>query len=253
MKITDHLNRTVILKSKPERVVSMVPSLTETLADLGLAENLVAVTRFCKYPSNVVNTLPKIGGPKNIDFKKIIDLKPDLVVAVKEENNKKQVLSLAEHVPVFVFDINTIEDSFDMLQLLGTIFEIQEISAHWIKRIKDKLNNLKPPALAEKAIYMIWKKPWMAAGKSTFIGSMMQVAGFNNLISGRYPEISENEMNKADAVLLATEPYHFNENDRKQLQEKLPGTRIIIVDGEMFTWYGTHMLKALEYLANFRQ
>jgi ABC-type Fe3+-hydroxamate transport system substrate-binding protein len=253
MKITDHLNRTVILKSKPERVVSMVPSLTETLADLGLAENLVAVTRFCKYPSNVVNTLPKIGGPKNINLEKIIDLKPDFVVAVKEENNKKQVLSLAEHVPVFVFDINTLEDSFDMLQLLGTIFEIQEISAQWIKRIKEKLEILKPSVVAEKTLYMIWKKPWMAAGKSTFIGSMMQVAGFNNLISGRYPEISENEMRKADAILLATEPYHFNENDRKQLQEMFSGTRVIIVDGEMFTWYGTHMLKAFDYFTSFRQ
>ncbi|RLD89144.1 MAG: cobalamin-binding protein [Bacteroidetes bacterium] len=253
MKIADHLNRTVTLKSTPVRVVSLVPSITETLADLGLFACLVGVTRFCKYPSDVVNTLPKIGGPKNFDIQKIVDLKPDLVVAVKEENDKEQILRLMEQVPVFVFDINTIEDSFDMLQRLGTIFDIRDVSTYWIKRIREKLENYNPPRLAEEALYMIWKNPWMAAGKSTFIGSMMQLAGFDNLITGRYPEIDENEMSRAETILLATDPYHFKESDRVELQVKLPDKKIMIVDGEMFTWYGTHMLLAIDYLGKAGQ
>ena len=250
MKITDHLNRTVTLSSVPKRVVSLVPSVTETIADMGFASCLVAVTRFCKYPSDVVTTLPKIGGPKKVDIQKIVDLKPDLVVAVKEENDKEQILSLMERVPVFVFDINTIGDSFDMLDRLGAIFNRSEVSARWIRRIQEKMAHYKPGRLAQKTLYIIWKKPWMAAGKSTFIGSMMQLAGFDNMISGRYPEIDEKEMSRAEIILLATEPYHFKASDRAELQAKYPDKEIVIIDGEMFTWYGTHMLQAIDYFAH---
>jgi len=247
MKIKDHLNRTLTFSPVPKRIVSLVPSVTETIADMRLASCLVAVTRFCKYPSDVVIPLPKIGGPKKIEIQKIVDLKPDLVVAVKEENDKEQILNLLEQVPVFVFDINTIEDSLDMLDLLGTIFNKREVSTSWINNIQEKVAHYKPGRLAPKTLYMIWKKPWMVAGKSTFIGSMMQLAGFDNVISGRYPEIDEKEMSRAEIILLATEPYPFKASDKAELQAKYPDKEIVIIDGEMFTWYGTHMLQAIDY------
>jgi len=252
MKFTDHLNRTIELKSKPTRIVSLVPSVTETVADLGIKENLVAVTRFCKYPSNVISKLPIIGGPKNIDVNKIVDLHPDLVIAVKEENNKEQVLTLSEKVPVIVFNITSIDDSIDMLRCLGTIFEATEISERFIKAIKKNINDIVTPVVKKKTVYLIWKNPWIAAGKTTFIGSMMRVAGFENIIQGRYPEISGKVLDQADTILLATEPYHFKEIDRKELAGKFPDKEVKVVDGEMFTWYGTHMLQAIDYFQLLR-
>ena len=247
MKIKDHLNRTLTFSSVPKRIVSLVPSVTESIADLGLASGLVAVTRFCKYPSDVILTLPKIGGPKKIDIQKIMDLKPDLVVAVKEENDKEQILRLMEQVPVFVFDVNTVEDSLDMLNLLGTIFDTREVSTRWIKSIQEKVAHFKPGRLVPKTVYMIWKNPWMAAGRLTFIGSMMQLAGFDNMLSGRYPRIDEKRLSSAETILLATEPYPFKGRDKATLEAKFPNKKIMIVDGEMFTWYGTHLLQAIDY------
>ncbi len=247
MKITDHLNRTIELKSKPKRVVSLVPSITETLAGLGLEKNLIAVTRFCRYPPDVVEQLPKVGGPKNINLEKISALKPDLVIAVKEENDRSQILELSEQVPVVVFDVNTIEDSFDMLTRLGQIFDVEKVAKRWVTSITEKTTGFKTSISNHKALYLIWKKPWMAAGTDTFIGSMMQLAGFENIIEGRYPEINGKEFDKAHIILLATEPYHFTETHRKQLATEFPDKKVVLVDGEMFTWYGTHMLKALDY------
>ncbi len=252
MKITDHLNRTIELKTKPQRVVSLVPSITETLAGLGLEKNLIAVTRFCKYPPDVVEQLPKIGGPKKINLEKIVALKPDLVIAVKEENDREQVLKLSEQIPVVVFDVNTIEDSFDMLNLLGQLFGVEQIANRWVNSIMKKTTDIKTSVSNHKALYLIWKKPWMAAGTDTFIGSMMRLAGFNNIVNGRYPEISRQEFDKAQIILLATEPYHFTETHQKQLANEFPDKKVVVVDGEMFTWYGTHMLKALDYLKQIK-
>ncbi len=247
MNFTDHLNRTVEINGVPQRVVSLVPSITETLADLGLAKHLVAVTRFCKYPLELTKLLPKAGGPKNIDIDKIVDLQPHLVIAVKEENDKEQVLKLAEQVPVIVFDINSVEDAFNMLDGLGAVFDRADVTAGVINSIKQKLEKYSPAGSYKKTMYLIWKNPWMAAGRSAFIGAMMKVAGFDNFISGRYPQVSRQEFEKANTLLLATEPYHFTESDRQQLLEEYPDKNVIIVDGEMFTWYGTHMLKAIDY------
>ncbi len=169
------------------------------------------------------------------------------MIAVKEENDREQVLKLSEQVPVVVFDVNTIEDSFDMLTRLGQIFGVEEVAKMWVTSIAEKTTGFKTSNNNLKALYLIWKKPWMAAGTDTFIGSMMRLAGFENIVTGRYPEINLQEFIKADTILLATEPYHFTEKDKKQLAKEFPEKKILIVDGEMFTWYGTHMLKALDY------
>lgn len=242
MKITDDIGREITLDKVPQRIVSLVPSLTETLAGLGLGDRLVGVTRFCKYPEPLVEKLPKIGGPKRVKIDTIIELKPDIIFAVKEENNREQILKLAEQIPVVVFDINTFDDSLAMIKMLGSIFYIEKSANQKIKKIKDKITQLSKVSRRRRAVYLIWKKPWMAAGSNTFIGSMMKLLGYDNVISGRYPEIDFPVMEQAETLLLATEPYPFSEKEQIELQNRFPDKKVDIVDGELFAWYGTHIL-----------
>jgi ABC-type Fe3+-hydroxamate transport system substrate-binding protein len=247
MNVTDDLGRTIFLKKVPERIVSLVPSLTLTMADLGMDKQLVAVTGFCKYPVNLVTMLPKVGGPKNINISKIIELKPDIVFAVKEENDREQVLNLSKDVPVVVFDIKTPDDVFRMMQTLGEILQQRSKSEKLIINIKEAYKHFPVKGNGAKAVYLIWKKPWMAAGKDTFIGSMLQIAGFENIMEGRYPVVDLEILKQADEILLATEPYHFKEKERADLRALFPEKSVNIVNGELFTWFGTYLT---DYLNN---
>ena len=248
MTVFDDLGRKIDFERPPETVVSLVPSLTKTLSDLGLGEKLAAVTRFCKYPQELVQTLPKIGGPQKVDTQKILGINPGVVLSVKEENNREQVLQLAEKIPVVVFNIRNIDDALRMITTLGRLFSV-ETKAHTItSRIKKGLANTVFPTKRLTVLYLIWKKPWMAAGKDTFIGSMLQAAGFENLANGRYPEVNETMMRRASVIMLATEPYPFKEAERKQLAERFPRQKVLIVEGEIFTWFGSYMLNAASYL-----
>jgi len=242
MEITDDIGRRITLDKVPQRIVSLVPSLTETLADLGLGGRLVGVTRFCKYPKTLVEKLPKIGGPKRVKIDIIMELNTDIIFAVKEENNREQILKLAEQVPVVVFDINTFDDSLAMIEMLGSIFSIENNANNLIKKISDKLTLLSKVNRRRRAVYLIWKSPWMAAGSNTFIGSMMKLLGYDNVVYGRYPEVDYLMMEQAETLLLATEPYTFTEKERIELQKRFPDKTVVIVDGELFAWYGTHIL-----------
>ena len=243
MEIIDDLGRKVLINTPPKRVVSLVPSLTLTLSDLGIEKQLVGITRFCIYPEHLIDSLPIIGGPKNIDVEKILWLKPDIVFAVKEENEKKQILELAKKVPVVVFDIYNPEDAFKMMKTLGEIFKKNEKAANLTLKIKHALVHFPIQGNGVRAIYLIWKKPWMAAGTKTYIGSMLKKAGFQNIVEGRYPEINMKLMDQADTILLASEPYHFKEEDKQALQLLFPDKTVKIVSGELFTWFGTYLLR----------
>ncbi len=243
MIIIDGLGRKVEINGEPKRIVSLVPSLTLTLADMGQENRLVGITRFCKYPREMIEQITKIGGPKNIDIDKILGLNPDMVFAVKEENEKEQVLKLSRHVPLVVFDICNSHDAFKMMQTIGTIFNSEDKASQMVRQVKKAIDNFPLKGNHAKTVYLIWKKPWMAAGNETYIGSMLQAAGFDNVVAGRYPQTDRKQMEKADVILLATEPYHFKESDLKELQQIFPDKRIEIVNGELFTWYGTYLLK----------
>jgi len=241
MIVTDDLGRTISLEKVPEKIVSLVPSITLTLADLGLGDQLVGVTRFCKYPADLIKGLTKIGGPKNIYHTKIVDLKPDVVIAVKEENDKDQVLKLSDDVPVVVFDINTTDDVFRMMNTLGELFQKRSEAKELNSRIKEAYHHFPIQGDGKKVVYLIWKNPWMAAGKETYIGSMLKIAGFDNIVEGRYPEVDMEKLDEAEVILLATEPYHFKEKERAELEALFPGKSVNIVNGELFTWFGTYL------------
>jgi len=229
------------------RVVSLVPSLTETIASLGAKKMLTGVTRFCKYPEGIGLEAAVIGGPKDFDIEKITSLQPDVVVAVREENHKDRILKLAEKLPVVLFDIVHEADAFDMMRTLGKLLDKEKEAAHLVEDIKNGFARIPEVSPKRRCLYLIWRKPWMAAGTQTFINEMLNKCGFENVVEGRYPEITEADFHRAKFLLLSTEPFPFKEKHRQELEQKYPDKRVILVDGEIFSWYGSRMLKAGVY------
>lgn len=226
----------------------MVPSLTELLYDLGLDNEVIGMTKFCKYPSRWKQEKCIIGGTKNVHIDRIIHLQPDLIIANKEENEKAQIEILADKFPVYLSDINSIPDALQAISEIGRLchkpLEARHLTDQWDHFVKSKISH------ANKVLYLIWKDPYMAAGRNTFIHSMLEMAGFQNAImTNRYPVLTPDEVRKLPLqyIFLSSEPYPFKEKDKIQLEKELPGVRIVLVDGEMFSWYGSRMLKAFDY------
>lgn len=231
-------------------VVSLVPSLTETIASLSAKNRLAGITRFCKYPEDIRNEVAIVGGTKDFDTERIVSLKPDVVVAVKEENDETHILRLAEYLPVVLFDIVHVEDAFGMMLMLGKLLDKGKEARRFVEEIKKGFAQIPEVSPKRKCLYLIWKRPWMAAGKETFINEMLNLSGFENVVQGRYPEITEKDFNRTELILLSSEPYPFREKHRQELQQQFPGKKVLLVDGEMFSWYGSRMLKAGEYFRN---
>lgn len=235
----------------PKRIISLVPSQTELLYDLGLEDETIGITKFCVHPEKWFRMKTRIGGTKTINIEKIKSLQPDLIIANKEENVKEQVEAISKIAPTWVSDIQTLEDAIQMIkdvgQLTNKIIEAKQI----ITDIKLAFNNIKPQNRHQKALYLIWHKPWMTIGKDTFINDMLDKTGFENVFQhlGRYPELSDADIAASNAtlVLLSSEPYPFKEKHIALIKELLPEADIQLVDGEMFSWYGSRLLKAKDY------
>lgn len=235
----------------PERIISLVPSITELLFSLGLNEEVVGITKFCVHPKEWFQFKVRIGGTKNLNIEKIKSLQPTLIIANKEENVKEQVEGLAKDFNVLLTDVNNYEEALQMIEQVGNAvgkgFEAKEL----ISKIKNDFLQLKP-VYKKTATYLIWQNPYMAVGGDTFISDMMRRAGFENVFENRdrYPEISLEEIRKLNPkfVLLSSEPYPFKQKHADELRQQLPDSKIILVDGEMFSWYGSRMLLAAHYL-----
>ncbi|NJL15148.1 MAG: ABC transporter substrate-binding protein [Microscillaceae bacterium] len=258
MKIfLDQMQREVGLVERPGRIVSLVPSQTELLFALGLGENVVGRTKFCLHPREAIKAVPVVGGTKNFHFDKIAALHPDLIIGNKEENYAAGIQELAEAYPVWMSDILTLDDALGMITQLGEVLEVQEKARHLAAQIGQLFAELAewrvqfvPKPL--RAAYFIWKKPYMVAGGGTFIQDMLRRAGFENIFAHRlrYPEISPEELREAapEVVLLSSEPYPFQKE--KHLDEfalLCPTARVVVVDGEMFSWYGSRLLASGAY------
>ncbi len=234
----------------PKRIISVVPSQTELLFDLGLEREVLGITKFCIHPKEICQTKTIIGGTKNLNIEKIISLQPDLIIANKEENVKEQIELLSEKFPVWLTDVNNYNDALLMIADIGMLTHTSEKANSIAKSIKEELS---APIFNKKrkAIYLIWKSPFMTIGGDTFIDSMMHKAGFENTFHHltRYPEIELESIANSDCefVLLSSEPYPFNQKHVDELKIALPNKNIIIVDGEMFSWYGSRMLKSATY------
>jgi len=245
--ITDKIDDITFI---PKKIVSVVPSQTELLFDLGLSNEILGITKFCIHPKEICQTKTIVGGTKNLNIEKIISLQPDLIIANKEENVKEQIELLSEKIPVWLTDVNNYDEALQMIADLGKITQTSE-KANSIKQSIDE--QLSAPIFNKKrkAVYLIWKSPFMTIGGDTFIDSMMHKAGFENTFHHltRYPEIEIENIAKSDCefVLLSSEPYPFSQKHVDEMQASLPNKKIIIVDGEMFSWYGSRMLKSATY------
>ncbi len=248
----DQIDRTISLPHPPRRIVSLVPSQTELLVDLGLRDRIVGVTKFCVHPKDLKKEKTVIGGTKNFHFDKIDALNPDLIIGNKEENYQEGIEKLATKYPVWMSDIYTLEDAYQMILGIGEITDTLSAAEKIVFQIKKGIEIDFPSK--GSAIYLIWKDPLIAVGSNTFIDSMLEKVGFKNLIQeGRYPEIDLEQIVtlNPDFLLLGSEPYPFKEKHISYFKERLPNSRILIVDGELFSWYGSRLVFTGKYFLGF--
>lgn len=250
---TDQTGRTISLTTIPLRIISLVPSQTELLFDLGLDEEVVGITKFCIHPAEWFYSKVRVGGTKKINFPTIHQLQPDLILANKEENVKEQVEELAGSYPVWVSDINTLQDACEMIGQVGLLTGKETRSKEIIATIKNEFSCFQNAYLPRNVAYLIWNDPLMTVGGDTFIHSMLEAAGLNNVFAGksRYPEITVDDLKAWDLqlLLLSSEPFPFKQKHIDALQPQLPRTKILLVDGEMFSWYGSRLQLTPRYFS----
>ena len=251
----DQLNRSIVFESTPKRIVSLVPSQTELLVDLGLEDNIVGVTKFCVHPIYLRKRKTIVGGTKQVHFDKIKALQPDVILCNKEENTKEMVEELEKIAPVHVSDIYTIDDTLVLMKQYGELFNIQYKATEITNKLIGLVDGFKSDIIEKpvrRVAYFIWRKPWMVTGNNTIIHHLLSLNKFENVFANlsRYPEVDINtlvEENKPDFVFLSSEPYPFKEKHIEELKDILPKTKILLVDGEYFSWYGTRLLGAFKY------
>jgi ABC-type Fe3+-hydroxamate transport system substrate-binding protein len=256
--LTDQTGHQVVLNTIPKRIVSLVPSQTELLFDLGLEENIVGITKFCIHPKEKCTLKTKIGGTKNFNIEKIKSLKPDLIIANKEENYKEGIEELRNYFPVYTSDVYNLSSALKMILEIADLTNKEKEGKSLTVKIKkafNKLNKKKERKLS--AAYLIWNDPKMVAGNHNFIDAMLQMSGFKNIFSTkseRYPIIYTEDLvaKKPNIVMLSSEPYPFKEKHKTELKNILKNSTIEIVDGEMFSWYGSRLLKTPDYLVSLR-
>ncbi len=260
---TDQLNRVIEIVSTPRRIISLVPSQTELLYDLGLEEQVVGITKFCIHPHAWFRNKTRIGGTKTYNFEKIAQLQPDLIIGNKEENEQQQIEQLMLQHTVWMSDIYTLADALEMIQKLGELLDRKAAATALKIKIEDSFNAFDAfvvrSALRDlnlKVAYFIWREPYMVAGSDTFIDHMLHRCGLTNVFSGepfkRYPEVQIQQLQQAspDVILLSSEPYPFKEKHVQEFQTICKDAKIMMVDGELFSWYGSRLLHAPAYLKN---
>lgn len=235
-----------------QRIISLVPSQTELLYDLGLEDEVVGITKFCIHPNKWFQSKDRVGGTKTVDIEKVKQLNPDLIIANKEENQQEQIEELQKYFNVYVSDISTLEESYEMILKVGELTNRNKESKVILSKIKYGFSSLLSKSLQTKRVaYFIWNNPYMSVGSDTFISDMLSICGLENVFhtEKRYPEISIEKLKKVnpEVVLLSSEPYPFNQKHKDILQLELPKAKIILVDGEMFSWYGSRLIQSSEY------
>lgn len=252
-KFIDQCGRIVYLDATPKRIISLVPSQTELLFELGLVNEVVGITKFCVHPASWFLNKTRVGGTKKVSIEKVKGLSPDLIIANKEENIKEQVEALEKVAPVWISDVNTYEDALAMIQKIGEITDTTGKATSLISTIESNFSMLPTPFKNKRAAYFIWKDPYMVAGGNTFINAMMKKYGYSNVFQDRerYPEVSLEQVkeNNTEIILLSSEPYPFKQKHINEIREHIPGIEIRLVDGEMFSWYGSRMQYAAGYFA----
>lgn len=237
------------------KIVSLVPSLTELLIDIGLTKELAGRTRFCVHPKEIIEQIPIIGGTKNPNIQKIKQIQPDFVVANKEENRKEDIEAIRGFSKVLVTDISSITDALLAINELGEKLGKRDTSHTLVNEIGMLLIETPKPDPLTTA-YLIWKNPIMTVGYDTYIHDVMNHWALENVFGAlkRYPEITIDDLKQKspDVVLLSSEPYPFSDKHMDEFKKHLPNSRIILINGEWFSWYGSRMKPAFDALNTWR-
>jgi ABC-type Fe3+-hydroxamate transport system substrate-binding protein len=262
MLVVDALGRRLELKRPPQRIVSLVPSLTEWLFDVGLGARVVAVTDYCIEPAAALAGIPRIRGTKNPDRAKIIALQPDLVIADQEENRERDVQALtAAGVPVYVTAIRSVADVLEQYGRLAAVLGAADAAAPGLTALRAALAEAaqRAPQRRIPTLAFIWRDPWMAVGAETYASDLLERCGAENLgrrLPGRYPRASlETFMRlQPEVILLPNEPYAFSERDLVAFAPygDVPAVRdgrVLLCDGMMLTWPGLRAVRALRVFA----
>jgi len=260
MQIKDQLNRIISIEKRPLRVVSLVPSQTELLHDLGLEDSIVGITKFCIHPFHYKSIKTIVGGTKQIKEDVIKELRPDIILCNKEENTKAIVQVCEQISTVHVSDIFSIQDTLNLVSQYGILFSRRTEASKIIDKIQFNLRDFKTfvkdkPIL--KVAYFIWRDPWMVAGSKTFINYLLILNNFSNIYDNleRYPEVDINRIQQEgdpDLILLSSEPYPFKDKHAFEIGRVSHHSKTIFVDGEYFSWYGSRLIKAFNYFKKLR-
>ncbi|MFN8259707.1 MAG: helical backbone metal receptor [Chitinophagales bacterium] len=242
-----------------QRIISLVPSITLLLFDLGLEKNIVGRTKFCIHPVDKIKSVPVIGGTKQLVIEKIRLLKPDLIIANKEENEKEQIETLKREFKVIVTEVKSLEDNYKMIEKIGKLTKTESIAYEIIIQTKQHFETFSKTLSSSLSfpintgtLYLIWRKPYMTIGKDTFIHSMLESMGLKNMFGHqtRYPIIHNFQTSyfaNCKLVFLSSEPYPFSEKHIREIQQQLPHAKVVLVDGEYFSWYGSKIKDAPAY------
>jgi ABC-type Fe3+-hydroxamate transport system substrate-binding protein len=251
----DQIGRHITLKGSPDKIVSLVPSITELLFDLVPMNRIAGRTKFCIHPQEKIIDIPKVGGTKTIDLSKIKNISPDLILANLEENTKEQIEELYKDYPVYISNVKDIKSCISMINDVARLTNATQPATKIIKEIEQEFTLSKASKIS--CIYLIWNKPYMCAGNDTYISAMLSAAGFQNLLQeSRYPEITIDQINtlQPEVILLSSEPFPFKDKHIDILKSNLSYAPIIkLVDGEMFSWYGSRTAPGLRYGKQLRK
>jgi ABC-type Fe3+-hydroxamate transport system substrate-binding protein len=266
IELYDQIGNKLLLADPAKRIVSLVPSITELLSHFHLDAETIGITKFCELPEAWHKSKTRIGGTKQIDIEKIRSLHPDLIIANKEENIKEQVETLSKEYPVYVSDVNELVSALQMIKDIALLTGKEDKGLQLLEKIREGFEAIPTPGQAMKVCYLIWQKPYMTVGGDTFINAMLQHAGCSNVFQDqhRYPEVSVADILESGCnhILLSSEPFPFQQKHADELRQllsvqfeqydqKLP--TIQLVDGQMFSWYGSRLLDAPAYFCQLQK
>jgi ABC-type Fe3+-hydroxamate transport system substrate-binding protein len=242
------------------RIVSLVPSITELLFDLGLGGQVVGRTGFCIHPWAQVRHVPKVGGTKDLRFDVIRGLRPTHVVVNVDENRREDAEALAEFVPEVVVTHPVVpRDNLALYRQMGQVFGVSaraEALCAEFEATYAELAARRATAVTEPVLYLIWKDPWMTVAPETYISAMLELVGWRTLpreSSERYPEVDVAAYaGEVSRVLLSSEPFHFKEQHLTEVRALVPGAEVALIDGEMTSWYGSRAIRGMRYLETLR-
>lgn len=252
--LTDQVGRQLSFRYPPRRIVSLVPSWSETLVELGLQQQLVGITRWCIHPAEIMAYKTKVGGTKKVNPRTLAELQPDLIIGDKEEQTKPMIEELQPKYPIYLTEVETVEDGINSIRDLGEITGKPEPARQLADRIAAAWQNLPTVRYRQRVAYLIWKKPWMGVGSGTYIHDVLTRLGFVNVLAdreARYPQFTLQELAECrpERVFFSSEPYPFTCQTMAEVVAMLPAAQLSLVDGEMFSWYGSRMQLASSYFS----